>query len=183
MPVILGAGAEMKSNFLPFEERWFSEQYLGDMKQRRTVSCYSRALSHFLSLYDHPGIAGPLTCIRSFLSTAAARKNWPVSMEETVAIQASPHLAACLMENGSSGPAIGVIFDGTGFGSDGTIWGGLPRRRGGELYSGRALSSRLPGGDASGPRAAAVCSFHALRNPWDRRCRNSVSPYGPEGAE
>jgi len=60
------------------------------------------------------------------------------------------------MENGSSGPAIGVIFDGTGFGSDGTIWGGEFLVGGAESYirAGHFLPSRLPGGDAS------------VREPW-----------------
>ena len=70
------------------------------------------------------------------------------------------HLAACLAEHGESGPAVGAIFDGTGYGADGTVWGGEL------LFGGLAGFERVgllfpvgcPGGDA------------AIRQPWRMAC-------------
>ena len=70
------------------------------------------------------------------------------------------HLAACLAEHGETGPAIGAIFDGTGYGLDGTVWGG-------ELLVGDARSFHragsllpvaLPGGE------------RAIKQPWRMAC-------------
>ncbi|MDX1577699.1 MAG: carbamoyltransferase HypF, partial [Gemmatimonadota bacterium] len=70
------------------------------------------------------------------------------------------HLAACLAEHGVDGPAVGAIYDGTGYGTDGTVWGG-------ELLLGDAADFervghvwpvRLPGGEA------------AIRQPWRMAC-------------
>ncbi len=66
------------------------------------------------------------------------------------------HLAACLAEHGETGPALGAIYDGTGLGTDGTIWGG--ELLWGGLASAQRVGSlwpvRLPGGAA------------AIREPW-----------------
>ena len=66
------------------------------------------------------------------------------------------HIASCLADNGADGPVIGVAFDGTGFGTDGTIWGGeflaadlATFERGGHL-----APVPMPGGAA------------AIRQPW-----------------
>ena len=67
------------------------------------------------------------------------------------------HIAACLADNGEQGPAIGVAFDGLGYGADATLWGGeflIADLRG--FTAGRISSSRCrcPGGTA------------AIRQPW-----------------
>lgn len=70
------------------------------------------------------------------------------------------HLAACLAEHGETGPAVGAVFDGSGYGPDGTVWGG-------EILLGGLASCarvghlwpvRLPGGEA------------AIREPWRMAC-------------
>jgi hydrogenase maturation protein HypF len=66
------------------------------------------------------------------------------------------HLAACLAEHGVTAPAVGAIFDGTGLGADGTIWGGelLAGDLTGYERAGRLWTVRMPGGAA------------AVRQPW-----------------
>lgn len=152
-PVILGAGAEMKSTFCVSKGNLvFPGQYLGDMKQRETAAYYGRAMKHFMTLYG----LSPEYLVHDlhpqFLSTTAALMNLPSFKGERLAVQHHhAHLAACLLENGVKGPAIGVIFDGTGYGSDGTVWGGefLLGDSSGFSRKGHFLPSRLPGGDAA----------------------------------
>ena len=70
------------------------------------------------------------------------------------------HLAACLAEHGETGPAVGAIFDGSGYGPDGTVWGGelLVGGLDGFERAGHLHPVRLPGGDA------------AVREPWRMAC-------------
>ena len=70
------------------------------------------------------------------------------------------HLAACLAEHGDEGPAVGAIFDGSGYGDDGTVWGGELLLGGLEDFErvGLLFPVRLPGGDA------------AVRQPWRMAC-------------
>ena len=66
------------------------------------------------------------------------------------------HIASCLADNGADGPVIGVAFDGTGYGTDGTIWGGefLLADLAGFERAGHLAPVPMPGGSA------------AIRQPW-----------------
>ena len=173
-PVILGAGAEMKSTFCVSKGNLvFPGQYLGDMKQRETAAYFGRAMKHFMTLYG----LSPEYLVHDlhpqFLSTAAALMNLPSFEGERLAVQHHhAHLAACLLENGVRSPAIGAIFDGTGYGPDGTVWGGEFLVGDCSKFSrkGHFHSSRLPGGDA------------AVMEPWRYGLSLLAETMGPETA-
>ena len=83
------------------------------------------------------------------------------------------HLAACLAEHGETGPALGAIYDGTGLGTDGTVWGGEILF--GEL--GRLRALRPPPRRCSCPGGAA-----AIREPWRMACAWLAEALGGEPA-
>lgn len=83
------------------------------------------------------------------------------------------HVAACLAEHGAAGPALGIAWDGTGFGDDGTTWGGefLRFDRGRYHRVGSLWPFPLVGGDrvAREPRRSAAGVCHAAGEPAPAR--------------
>ena len=122
---ILACGAEQKASFcLSRSDSVFPSQHIGDLKNMETFDCYTRQIRHFERLFDI--VPRALACDRhpDYLSTEyaagrAAREGIPL-----VRVQHHhAHLAACMADNSVSEKVIGLIWDGTGFGSDGTSWG------------------------------------------------------------
>ncbi|EFC92304.1 (NiFe) hydrogenase maturation protein HypF [Dethiosulfovibrio peptidovorans DSM 11002] len=152
MPHILAAGAEMKSTFsLTQEGLIFPSQYLGDAKQMDTLGYYRQTLDHFTELYNIRPKALAYDAHPLYLSTQTALKALG-EVERSMAVQHHhAHLAACLAEYDINEPTIGVIMDGTGYGSDGTIWGGefLLGDWSGYRRLGHFKTAGLPGGDRS----------------------------------
>ncbi len=172
---VVAAGAEMKGTFAFSQDGMiFPSQYLGDMKELGTARFYSQAMEHFKHLYNFAPSALVHDLHPLFVSTAQAKKAFPDL--PTFSVQHHyAHMMACLAEKRLQTRAIGLILDGTGYGSDGTIWGG-------EVLTGDAFgferfahlrAFRLPGGDravieiwrcgfsmlveALGPEAALTC--------------------------
>ena len=123
---ILACGAEQKASFcLSRGEHVFPSQHIGDLKNYETLAHYEDQIRHFERLFDiQPKM---LVCDRhpDYLSTAyardrAERENLPLLQVQHHAA----HMAACMADNGLSGPCIGLVWDGTGYGEDGTVWGG-----------------------------------------------------------
>lgn len=157
VPSILAAGAEMKVTFSVTHDHYlFPSQYLGDLKEMKSFQYYGQCLRHFLGLYD----IRPRFLVKDqhpqYLSGAvASRAAGP--FEDVLQVQHHhAHMAACLLENQQEERAVGLILDGTGYGTDGTIWGGeilvgdaLHVERAGYLFQ-----ARLPGGE------------RAIEEPW-----------------
>ncbi len=162
LPVILAVGAHMKTAVaLGFGGRVFLSQHIGDLETPEAMNAFRRVIADFLRLYEarpalvvhdlHPGYPSTLWA-----------KEWAVTHGiPSFAVQHHhAHLASCLAENSAAGPALGVAWDGTGYGTDGTVWGGefLDGDAGGFTRFAHLRPFRLPGGEAAvrEPRRAAL---------------------------
>jgi hydrogenase maturation protein HypF len=156
---VLGCGAELKSTFcLAKGERAWVGHHIGDLKNYETLRSFQEGVDHFERLFAVAPEVIAHDLHPEYLSTKYANERDGV---ELVGVQHHhAHLAACLAEHGESGPALGAIFDGTGYGEDRTVWGGelLLGDLGSFRRVGMLLPVRLPGGE------------RAIRQPWRMAC-------------
>ena len=156
---VLACGAELKSTFCVAKgTRAWLGHHIGDLHLEETLRAYRDGISHFERLFAVEPEVVAHDLHPDYLSTAYALEREGV---EHVAVQHHhAHLAACLAEHGELGPAVGAIYDGSGFGPDGTVWGGelLVGDLDGFERAGRLWPVRLPGGD------------QAVRQPWRMAC-------------
>jgi hydrogenase maturation protein HypF len=122
-PSVVAVGAEMKNTLcLTRGDRAFISPHIGDLENAETLESFERAAKHLAELFAvHPEIAVH-DLHPDYLST-----RWALNRSglRTEAVQHHhAHVASCLAENGRSGPVIGFAMDGTGYGPDGTVWGG-----------------------------------------------------------
>ena len=121
---IVATGAELKNCFCLGKGRQaILSQHIGDLKNLETLEFYKEALDRYCRLFR----VNKQECLLvhdlhpDYLSTRYAKE----SRLPTLAVQHHhAHIASCLAEYGLDEKVIGVSFDGTGFGDDGTIWGG-----------------------------------------------------------
>ena len=156
---VLGCGAELKSTFcLAKGERAWVGHHIGDLKNYETLRSFQEGVAHFERLFAVAPEVIAHDLHPEYLSTKYATERDGV---ELVGVQHHhAHLAACLAEHCVTGPALGAIFDGTGYGEDGTVWGGelLFGDIGFSRRVGMLMPARLPGGE------------RAIRQPWRMAC-------------
>ncbi len=155
IPTILGVGAHLKNTVaLSVRNQVFISQHIGDLETPEALQAFERVIADFTQMYDmRPAIIAH-DAHPDYLSTKWAQNNLPWSGPDRptlIAIQHHhAHLAACLAENDAD-RALGVTWDGTGYGLDGTIWGGEfllgDRKKFSRVAHLRPF--RLPGGDAA----------------------------------
>lgn len=122
----LACGAEQKASFCLSKGNYvFPSQHIGDLKNIETLENYERQIRHFEKLFDIRPTAIACDLHPDYLSTAYAAER---STEEEIPLlrvqHHHAHLAACMADNALSGEVIGLVWDGTGYGTDGTTWGG-----------------------------------------------------------
>ena len=125
-PQILACGAEEKNTFcLTRDNHAFVSQHIGDMENIETMEHYERTVELYKQLFRiNPGIIA-YDMHPEYLPTRYALEQAEKHGLQPVAVQHHhAHIASCLADNGKEGPVIGVAFDGTGYGTDGHIWGG-----------------------------------------------------------
>jgi len=123
---ILGCGAEEKNTFCLTRDNYaFVSQHIGDMENLETLEHYVNTIALYKKLFRiEPEI---IACDMhpEYLPTKYATELAADGKTKLVPVQHHhAHIVACLAENGIAGPAIGVSFDGTGYGTDDRIWGG-----------------------------------------------------------
>ncbi|MCR5664575.1 MAG: carbamoyltransferase HypF [Oscillospiraceae bacterium] len=123
---ILACGAEQKASFsLSRGDYVFSAQHIGDLKNAETCAHYAAQIRHFERLFDiRPEL---LVCDRhpDYLSTEYAERRGAAEGLPVLQVQHHhAHMAACMADNGLDGPVIGLVWDGVGYGDDGSAWGG-----------------------------------------------------------
>jgi hydrogenase maturation protein HypF len=152
---VLACGAELKNTFcLGRGDRVFLSHHVGDLENYETLRSFTEGIGHFRRLFDvEPQIVAH-DLHPDYLSTKYA-------LEQDGCVLAGvqhhhAHIASCLADNGEAGPVIGVAFDGTGYGTDGTIWGGefLLADLADAERAGHLAGVPMPGGAA------------AIRQPW-----------------
>ena len=121
--MILACGGELKNTFCLTRDRYaFVSHHVGDLENLETLNSYREGIEHFKRLFSIDPRAVVYDLHPDYLSTQYA-----LSMSELpkVGVQHHhAHIVSSMVENGISGEVIGVALDGTGFGTDGTVWGG-----------------------------------------------------------
>ncbi len=172
-PDMLAVGPELKNTIcLLKNDRAFLSPHIGNLENLPThdfftetvatltdiLECHPRYIAHDM----HPGY---------FSTQWAQRQAAQDTNLELIPVQHHhAHLAAVLAEHGHLGPAVGLILDGTGYGTDGTIWGGeilvgdtTQFHRAGHLET-----VPLPGGNA------------AIKQPWRTAVSFLRQAFGPD---
>ncbi|HWQ05488.1 MAG TPA: carbamoyltransferase HypF [Longilinea sp.] len=166
LPPILATGAELKNTFcLTNGDYAFLSHHIGDLENYETLQSFEEGIQHYQRLFRViPEILAcdlhPDYLATRYAQERAARENLPLLQIQ----HHHAHLAACLADNrwASEESVIGLCLDGTGYGSDGAIWGGEV------LYGGYQGYQRLfhlkyaplPGGDLSVRKPARMALAH-----------------------
>jgi hydrogenase maturation protein HypF len=122
---ILACGAQQKSTFcLVKESKAFLSQHIGDLENLETLSHFEASLETFMRLFKvEPQIIAH-DMHPDYLSTHFAHE-FPAPSAMRVAVQHHhAHVVSAMVEHGLSEPVVGIAYDGTGYGTDGAVWGG-----------------------------------------------------------
>ena len=153
-PEVLGAGADLKNTFTLTKETYaVISQHIGDMENLETLQFYEEVLKNLKGLYRIEPLAIGCDMHPEYFTTRwAERQGLPVTHIQ----HHHAHIAAVMAEHGLKERVLGVAFDGTGYGTDGTIWGGefLIADLRGFQRAAHLRPIRLPGAEA------------AIRKPW-----------------
>ena len=175
-PATLACGALLK-NTLTFtnEDRAFTSQFIGDLENMETLRSFELTIQHYQSLFKFDPQVIACDLHPDFLSTRFAEDMSNRAGKPLVKVQHHhAHMAACLAENNWNGDAaIGLCYDGTGYGTDGSIWGGEVLLGGYSEYH-RAFHvdyMPLPGGDNAirKPYRITLAYMHQCGLDWDDR--------------
>jgi len=174
---IIGCGGVLKSTITVGRgNSCYVSQYIGSAENAEALEQASEIRHHLQALLDTP-------------STLYAIDRHPGTPLEKILEPGVPilrvqhhhaHAAACLAENGIAGKAVCVVYDGTGFGDDGTLWGGEFFRADNYQFRrvGHLSTMLLPGGEAAieHPWRAALGSLYPLLGSQTEQAQRALTP-------
>jgi hydrogenase maturation protein HypF len=152
---VLAFGGELKNTFCLTKGRYaILSQHLGDLENYETMQFFEETLANLKHIFRAVPRAAAYDLHPGYMSTRMALAS---GIEHKIGVQHHhAHIASCMAENHLRGRVLGVAMDGTGFGTDGTVWGGefLLADFAGFTRRAHLRNVLLPGGDA------------AVRQPW-----------------
>ena len=165
---LLACGAELKNTLCLTKGNYaILSQHIGDLENYETQVFFEETLANLKKLFRVEPQAVAYDLHPQYLSTRFALQ---LPVEIKIGVQHHhAHIASCMAENHLRGKVIGVAFDGTGYGTDGKIWGGeflVADFAGFERYA-HLRYVPLPGGDA------------AVRQPWRMAVSYLRDAFGP----
>jgi hydrogenase maturation protein HypF len=180
-PTILAVGAHLKNTVaVNLGASVFISQHIGDMETPQAIEAFERVIDDLLRMCEaepvalahdlHPDYVSTQWALKATAGGRSSARAQSAVDDLLAGIPLIPiqhhhaHLASCLAENGIKGSALGVTWDGTGYGTDGAVWGG-------EFLHGSAARCqrvarlrpfRLLGGDSAvkEPRRVALAILH-----------------------
>ncbi|GKT07986.1 carbamoyltransferase HypF [Desulforhabdus sp. TSK] len=154
-PSVLGVGAELKSAVcLTRGREAFLSQHIGDLENLETLHSFEKTVAHLQRILEIEP-----RCIAHDLHPDYLSTQWAVARPDLPLLPVQhhhAHIGSVMAENHLAGPVLGLALDGTGLGTDGTIWGGEILWVDGHRFQrlGHFRQVPLPGGG------------QAIREPW-----------------
>src|SRR5262249_12556554 len=164
LPCVLAVGAHLKNNVaLSLGRDVFISQHIGDLETPIALHAFRNTAADLPRLYDAQPEVVACDLHPDYLSTKYAPElRTPVQRVQ----HHWAHVLACMAENELEAPVLGVSWDGTGYGMDGTIWGGEFLLAEEDLFQRVACLRRfrLPGGEAAvkEPRRTALAILYEV---------------------
>ncbi len=120
--IIFAAGADLKNTFCFVKgDQYLLSEHIGDLAEGRSFRHYVKSVAHFQQLFETAPQAVVCDLHPGYLSSQFAER---LKVEPLIRVQHHwAHVAAALAEHQHDGPVIGLVADGTGYGTDGAIWG------------------------------------------------------------
>ncbi|NEP45389.1 MAG: carbamoyltransferase HypF, partial [Okeania sp. SIO2H7] len=161
---VLAVGGHLKNTVAAsVQNQIFLSQHIGDLETTAAFECFQQIITSFQKLYEFEPQIVACDVHPNYLSSKFARDlNLPVIVVQ----HHYAHILACMAENQLEPPVLGIAWDGTGYGLDGTIWGGeflLINETYFERFA-RFRPFKLPGGDKAvkEPRRVALGLLYEL---------------------
>ena len=184
---VLAVGGELKNTFcIGIGSMFYPSAYVGDLADPRSVHALEESIRRMEDLLEHRADVIACDLHPGYHSTELAKDL--ASRRKVPLIQVQHHFAhivSCMAENDLEGEVIGASFDGTGWGTDGTIWGGELMRadRGSFERFGSIRPFRMVGGDLASREGwrIAASMIHSLYGEEEKAlfCAQALSVCSP----